>query len=71
MNTAIEGFDSVGDLLLGPVKGTESRSRLTINQQWMGNQERYSIKIESMNVRPNLWRRFWYWALLGWTWEAL
>jgi len=21
--------------------------------------------------RPNLWRRFWMWALLGWTWEAV
>lgn len=19
-------------------------------------------------VRPNWWRRFWYWALLGWQW---
>jgi len=21
--------------------------------------------------RPNAWRRFWYWALLGWRWERL
>lgn len=21
--------------------------------------------------RPNLFHRFWYWALLGWTWESL
>jgi len=21
--------------------------------------------------RPNLWRRFWYWALLGWKWEKV
>ncbi len=20
---------------------------------------------------PNRWRRFWYWALLGWTWEEV
>lgn len=20
---------------------------------------------------PNLWRRFWYWFLLGWTWERM
>lgn len=19
--------------------------------------------------RPNIWFRFWYWALLGWTWK--
>ena len=25
----------------------------------------------SVDQIPNLWRRFWYWALLGWTWEAL
>ena len=21
--------------------------------------------------KPGPWRRFWYWALLGWTWEDL
>ena len=21
--------------------------------------------------RPNCWRRFWYWALLGWRWEEV
>lgn len=20
---------------------------------------------------PNVWRRFWYWFLLGWTWENI
>lgn len=20
-------------------------------------------------LMPNRWRRFWYWALLGWTWR--
>lgn len=20
---------------------------------------------------PNRWRRFWYWALLGWRWESV
>lgn len=25
----------------------------------------------SENSAPNAFRRFWYWALLGWTWESL
>lgn len=28
-----------------------------------------SLKIESRRPIPNWWRRFWYWALLGWRWE--
>ncbi len=27
--------------------------------------------VQSANPLPNPWRRFWYWALLGWKWEAL
>jgi hypothetical protein len=29
------------------------------------------IRIESPKPRPNVWRRFWHWFLLGWTWEKL
>lgn len=28
-----------------------------------------TVRIESTDKVPNRWRRFWYWALLGWTWE--
>lgn len=27
------------------------------------------IRIESQEPPPNLWWRFWYWALLGWSWK--
>lgn len=27
--------------------------------------------IQSARPLPNRWRRFWYWALLGWRWEKL
>lgn len=29
------------------------------------------IRIESHHPVPNVWVRFWHWALLGWTWEKL
>ncbi len=29
------------------------------------------VRIESPKPPPNFWWRFWYWALLGWTWERL
>jgi hypothetical protein len=29
-----------------------------------------SLRIES-SYYPNAWRRFWYWALLGWCWERV
>ena len=25
----------------------------------------------SGGARPNLWRRFWHWVLLGWHWERM
>lgn len=27
--------------------------------------------IVESTVYPNAWRRFWYWALLGWRWEKV
>ena len=30
-----------------------------------------TLVVMSDKKMPNLWRRFWYWWLLGWTWEAL
>ena len=27
--------------------------------------------VQSSKPLPNRWRCFWYWALLGWKWEAL
>jgi hypothetical protein len=30
-----------------------------------------AFRIESRQEIPNLWERFWYWALLGWKWERL
>lgn len=38
------------------------RSILTITPQF---------KIEYHETPPNRWRRFWYWALLGWKWEKV
>jgi hypothetical protein len=29
------------------------------------------IRFHSTAPRPNAWRRFWTWALLGWKWERL
>lgn len=29
------------------------------------------VEYEDENKTPNLWRRFWYWLLLGWKWEKL
>lgn len=29
------------------------------------------ISVESSTPMPNLFRRFWYWALLGWRWEKI
>jgi hypothetical protein len=41
--------------------------RLVIARQ--GNS--VAIMIEQPGDIPGLWRRFWYWALLGWTWERI
>ena len=30
-----------------------------------------TFTIDSYEPRPNYWRRFWTWALLGWTWEEV
>lgn len=30
-----------------------------------------TILVETPRRRPNCWRRLWYWALLGWTWEKV
>ena len=29
-----------------------------------------AMTVASCKPMPGRWRRFWYWALLGWTWEA-
>ena len=29
------------------------------------------VEYEDENKTPNLWQRFWYWFLLGWTWERM
>jgi hypothetical protein len=29
------------------------------------------IQVETSKNPPNWWWRFWYWALLGWTWRKL
>ena len=29
------------------------------------------ILIGTSRPLPNRWRRFWYWALLGWRWERI
>ena len=29
------------------------------------------LEIYSPKKMPNRWRRFWYWALLGWRWEKI
>jgi hypothetical protein len=29
------------------------------------------VRIESPHPMPGWWRRFWYWALLGWKWKVL
>lgn len=30
-----------------------------------------TYRVMSEHTMPNRWRRFWYWALLGWTWEKV
>jgi hypothetical protein len=39
-----------------------NRSRLIIN---------HGLRFEMQAPPPNRWRRFWYWTLLGWKWEAM
>ncbi len=46
------------DLKLSP-----ARSRLRVHND--------VIVVEGPRLRPNAWRRFWYWALLGWKWESI
>ena len=29
------------------------------------------VRVGFIARRPNVWRRFWHWALLGWKWENL
>lgn len=29
------------------------------------------FKIHTSQAPPGYWRRFWYWALLGWRWERV
>ena len=53
------------------ISQVESQSRLIINQKWSEGSDLSTMTIESPLERPNPWRRFWYWALLGWKWEAL
>lgn len=33
--------------------------------------DRDVIRIDTVQKLPNVWRRFCYWALLGWKWEKL
>jgi hypothetical protein len=42
-------------------------ARLRINPRGGGQ----TLTIDSTIRRPNWFRRFWYWALLGWTWKDL
>ncbi len=49
---------------------------ITIDQPWPKQyHSRVNVTpnftISSERPLPNPWRRFWYWALLGWKWEAL
>ena len=30
-----------------------------------------TVVIRSPRHRPNAWRRFWYWFLLGWQWRKI
>ena len=38
-----------------------------VTRVWIVN----DVAVNSSYHRPNLWRRFWYWALLGWRWEVI
>jgi len=29
------------------------------------------FQVQTMCPPPNAWRRFWYWALLGWEWQKV
>ena len=56
-----------GDIATGPVYGGRitdinplPRSVLKLGP---------NIGIQSTAPMPNWWRRFWLWALIGWTWE--
>ena len=45
-----------------PAGGVPVRARLYV---WGG------LVISSHRPMPGAFRRFWYWALLGWTWEEV
>ena len=42
----------------------KNKSRLLIHQ-------RDGLIVWFTHPMPNAWRRFWYWALLGWRWESV
>ena len=58
-----EGFELDGPPIMRDpdlLRHAPVRSRLRVNGEFLVHFRRY---------RPGPWRRFWTWALLGWTWE--
>jgi hypothetical protein len=43
---------------------------MTHSYKWELHIEGNSITVK-LEKRPNAWRRFWQWALLGWVWRGL
>ncbi|MBY0525580.1 MAG: hypothetical protein K2R98_19400 [Gemmataceae bacterium] len=58
-DTAIHVVDKVAVRDLFPTYQYQSRLYITPT---------FCVAVEK--PMPGMWRRFWYWALLGWTWKA-
>jgi hypothetical protein len=52
-----------------PILGLKERGARSRFRIYPGDPD--VIRIDTTRKRPNAWRRFWYWLLLGWTWEEL
>lgn len=59
----------------GETLSIASGATVTFRETWKPqSQLRFlggEVLVQYRARRPNIWRRFWYWFLLGWTWENL
>lgn len=64
---------TIDDLIAGETISTSGytfASTPVYKSYWFLNNDDFSIRFLSCNPRPNWWRRFWYWWLLGIRWRT-
>ncbi len=49
----------------------KKRARLKLHPYQWGDKTHTVMQIETHLPKPGRWKRFWYWALLGWEWDDI